>query len=75
MPLHWLRAHDEAIRELQARESILESTRISVAMGRFKKVDAEKIKAEWMRDAGVTTAVRPKTRKDLVNALRGMGVG
>lgn len=73
--MRWLRAHVEAIPELQARESILETTRIALAMGRMKKADSQKVTSEWMRQAGAVTAVRPKTRADLINALRGMGVG
>lgn len=75
MPIMWLRAHAEAIQELQARESILETMLISVAMGRMKKADSQKVTSEWLRQAGAVAAVRPKTRADLINALRGMGVG
>jgi len=75
MPQRWLRAHVAEIRGIEARESLIESTRLAMAMGRMKKADAEKLAAEWRRDAGIVTAVRPKTRKEMIDALRGMGAG
>jgi hypothetical protein len=73
MPMMWLKAHAEALAELQGEECFREAEVISVGAGKLSKRDHGKVINRWNAAIGRDTSTRIKGAGDL-SRLQAYGI-
>ena len=73
MPIMWIKAHIEALSELQGEESFRGAEVISIGTGKLNKREHEKVIKRWNSAVGRDYGTRIKDKND-ISRLKAFGI-